>query len=185
MPYDGVMTIRRFYLLHKKLDGRDETDICYQQQNLFALSHFTKTARNCLYHLWSGCCTQYMWNDDKYLLWQHIVQVYQDEIANGLKILPKLTHGHVYPAPFSVITAKYVVQKLSKTMLVALSTFETPKPTATAECCEMINLFFDCLNAGYLTGGRRKLKPFLEPYVNQNNIRFAWLIENALEYFNK
>ena len=113
--------------------------------------HLTKTARNCSYHSWSGHCTQYMWNDNKYLIWQHIVQVYQDELENELKILPKLTHGHLYPTPFSVITVKYVVQKLSKIMLLALSTFETPEGTATAECCEMINLFFDCLNTEYLT----------------------------------
>ena len=57
-----------------------------------------------------------MWNDRKYLLWQHIVQVYQDELENGLNILPKLTRDHVYLTPFSVMTAKYAVQIFSKTM---------------------------------------------------------------------
>ena len=125
-----------------------------------------------------------MWNDRKYLLWQHIVQVYKDELENGLKILPKLTWDHLYPTPFSVIIVKYAVQILSKTMSVALSTFETPESTATAEYCEMIDSFFDCLNVRSLTEGRRKIKPLLEPYVNQNDERLTWLIENFLEYFN-
>ena len=109
---------------------RLERDICYRTRNLFARSlfiyffadaqHLIKTARNCLYHLGSGRRTRYMWNDGKYLLWQHIVQVYQDELENGLKILPKLTRDHVYPTPFSVMTVKYAVQILSKAMSVAL-----------------------------------------------------------------
>ena len=98
-----------------------------------------QTTRNCLHHSVTGRCTRYMWNDGKYLLWQHIVQVYQDELENGLKILPKLTRDDVYPTPFSVMTVKYAVQILSKTMSVALSTFETPESTATAKYCETID----------------------------------------------
>ena len=69
-------------------------------------------------------------------------------------------------------------------MTVALSTLEMPERTATAEYCEMINSFFDCLKVRSLTEGRRKTKPFLEPYVNQSEAKFTWLIENFLEYFN-
>ena len=57
-----------------------------------------------------------MWNDRKYLLWQHIIQVYQDELENGLNILPKLTRDQVYLTPFSVMTVKYAVQIFSETM---------------------------------------------------------------------
>ena len=83
------------------------------------------------------------------------------------------------------MTVKYAVQILSKTMLVALSAFETPESTATVEFCEMIDSFFDCLNLRSLTEGRRKIKPFLEPYINQNDAKFTWLIKNSLEYFSK
>lgn len=31
------------------------------------------------------------------ILWQHIVQLYQDELGNGLKISSELTHDHIYP----------------------------------------------------------------------------------------
>ena len=65
-------------------------------------------------------------------------------------------------------------------MLVALFTFEAPESTATVEFCEMIDSFFDCLNVRSITEWRRKIKPFLEPYVNQNDAKFTWLIENSL-----
>ena len=100
---------RRVYLLQEELDGKDDTDICYRTQNLSASSRFIfffadaphiKRVRNCLYNSVTGHCTRYMWNDGKYLLWQHIVQVYQDELENGLKILPKLIRDDVYPTPF-------------------------------------------------------------------------------------
>ena len=82
------------------------------------------------------------------------------------------------------MTVNYAVQTLSKTISVALSTFETPESIATAEYCEIIDSFFDCLNLRSLTEGRIKIKPFLEPYVSQNDERFTSLIENFLEYFN-
>ena len=66
----------------------------------------------------------------------------------------------------------------------ALSTFETPESAVTAKYSEMIDSFFDCLNVRSLTEGRRKIKPFLEPCVSQNDARFTWLIENFLDYFN-
>ena len=184
---------RRAYLLQEELDGKDDTDICYRTQNLSASSRFIfffadaphiKRVRNCLYNSVTGHCTRYMWNVGKYLLWQHIVQVYQDGLENGLKILPKLTRDDVYPTPFSVMTVKYAVQILSKTMSVALSRFETPESTATAKYCEMIDSFLDCLNVRSLSEGSRKIKPLLEPYVSQNDDRFTWLIENCLDYLN-
>ena len=123
---DEATPNRIFYLLRSELDGKGNRDICYRTQDLFAPSrfifffadaqHLIKTARNCLYHSGSGRCTRYMWNDRKYLLWQHIIQVYQDELENGLNILPKLTRDQVYLTPFSVMTVKYAVQIFSETM---------------------------------------------------------------------
>ena len=49
------------------------------------------------------------------------------------------------------MTVKHATQLLSKTMSVALSTFETPQSTATAKYSELIDSFFDCLNVRSLT----------------------------------
>ena len=78
------------------------------------------------------------------------------------------------------MTVKHATQLLSKTMSMALSTFETPQSTATAKYSELIDSFFDCLNVRSLTEERRNIKPLLEPYGNQNNARFKWLVENFL-----
>lgn len=59
----------------------------------------------------------------------------------GFKILPKLIHDHVSPTLISVMVVKCVVQILSKTKSVVLSTFETPDNTVTAKYCEIINSF--------------------------------------------
>ena len=95
------------------------------------------------------------------ILWQHIVQLYQDELGNGLKISSKLTHDHIYPTQLSVMTVKYVVLVLRKIMSVALSMFITPESTGTAKYRKIINSFLDCLCVCSLTKWRRKIKLFL------------------------
>ena len=40
------------------------------------------------------------------ILWQHVVQLYQDELEIGLNISTKLNHDHVYPTQLSVMTVK-------------------------------------------------------------------------------
>ena len=70
---DGASPNRRFYRLHKPLDGGADTDVCYRTINLFAphrflyffsdAPHLVKTTRNCLLHSGSGTCTRYMWNN--------------------------------------------------------------------------------------------------------------------------
>ena len=79
------------------------------------------------------------------ILLQHVVQLYQDELENGLNISTKLNHDHVYPTQLSVMTVKYVVLILSKTVAMALFSFKAPKSTATAKYCEKIDLFFHYL----------------------------------------
>ena len=75
------------------------------------------------------------------------------------------------------------MQVLSKTMAVAPTNF-TPDSKATAKYCEMIDLFFDCLNVRSVTEGKIKNKPFLDPYRSQNDPRFTCLIEDFLGYFD-
>ena len=75
---DGTSSNRRFYKIHKSLDGDAGTDVCYRSINLWAKHrfiyfisdppHLIKTARNCLYHSGSGSQTRYMWNSGKHLL---------------------------------------------------------------------------------------------------------------------
>ena len=38
--------------------------------------HLIKTARNCLYHSGSGRCTRNMWNNQKYIIWNHVAKIF-------------------------------------------------------------------------------------------------------------
>lgn len=98
---------------NKPLDGDADTDVCYRAVNLFApyrfvyffsdAPHLVKTARNCLNHSGSGTCTRYMWNDGLHIIWQHITQLFYQDIDNGLKLLPKLTYDHINLNSYSVM----------------------------------------------------------------------------------
>ena len=77
---DGASPNRRFYRLHKPLDGDSGMDVCY------------RNTRNCLYHSGSGTCTRYMWNDGLFILWEHIAQLFYQDINNGLEVA---TQAHI------------------------------------------------------------------------------------------
>jgi len=67
---DGASPNRRFYRLHKNLDGGAGKDVCYRTINLYAphryiyffsdAPHLLKTTQNCLLHSGSGTCTRYL-----------------------------------------------------------------------------------------------------------------------------
>lgn len=101
---DGASPNRRFYRLHKALDGDADKDVCYRTINLFALHRFisffdaprlVKTARNCLLHPGDGRCTRYMWNNGLGILWQHITQMFCQDIDNVLRLLHRLTYDRI------------------------------------------------------------------------------------------
>ena len=67
-----------------------------------------------------------------------------------------------------VMTVKYVVLVLSKTISVALSMFITPESTGTAKYRKIINSFFDCLCVCSLTKWRRKIKSHISYKTKQD-----------------
>ena len=130
---DGASPNRRMYRLHKALDGDSDTDVCHRTINLFAphrfiyffsdAPHLVKTTRNCLMHSGSGKCTRYMWNDGQYVLWQHITQIFYQDMDNGLKPLPRLSYEHVNLTPYSVMRVNLAAQVLSASVAAVLKSF--------------------------------------------------------------
>ena len=67
---DGASSNRRFFRLHKELDGMAGKNVTYRVINLFATwrfiylfsdtPHLLKTATNCLSHSGFGKCTRYI-----------------------------------------------------------------------------------------------------------------------------
>ena len=192
---DGASPNRIFYTLNKNLNNDETRNICHKAIHLFAKwryiyffsdgPHLLKTARNCLLHSGGGKCTRYMWNDGKHLIWQHIVQAYQEDLQNGLKVIPRITNEHINLTPYSLMTVKFALQVLSRSMSVALREFASSDTEQTATYCENLDAFFDCINVRSLTEANRKRKPFLRPYTTINDERFSWLTECFLAYLER
>ena len=188
---DLVSPYRRFYKMHKNLHI-ENTDICFKTINLYAryrniyfiadTPHLMKTVRNCSQNSDGEKHSRYMWNDEKYLLWEHIVKIYHEDSENGLKILQKISNEHVYHNSYSVMTVECVVQVLSKTMLIAVSQYGSPDTSETARFYYMINDFFDCLNVRSATEAVKKRNNFLQPYSNVDDQRLQWLGNTFLNY---
>lgn len=189
---DGASPNRRLYRMHKPLDNNAEDDICYRTINLYAphryiyffsdVPHLVKTTRNCLYSSGHGSCTRYMWNDGNHLLWQHIVQLYYQDVENGLKLMPRLTYDHIKLNSYSTMRVSLAAQILSSTVAAVLKSFGPPDAKGTSKLCEMVDSYFDCLNVRSTTEHQSKRKSFLAPYRSVDDPRFLWLTNDFLGY---
>ena len=179
---DAASPNRRFYQLHKPMDGGVADDVCYCTINICIkyvyffsdAPHLVKTTRNCLMHSGSGTCTRYMWNNGQYLLWQHIAQMFYQDVDSGHKLLPKLTYDHISVNSYSVMQVNLAAQVLSASVAAVQRAFGPAEASATAMLCEMVDAFFDCLNVRSTSEHYKKRKPFLAPYRNLQDVRFQW-----------
>ena len=115
-----------------------------------------------------------MWNYGNHLLWQHIVQLYYQDIENGLKLMPRLTYDHI-----KLMHVSLAAQILSFTVL---KSFGPPGAKGTSKLCEMVDSYFDCLNVHSTTEHQSKRKSFLAPYRSVDDPRFLWLTNDFLGY---
>ena len=189
---DGASANRGFFKMHKHLNNNDDA-VTFKVENMFTEEeryiyfvadppHLMKTARNCLSNSGSGRCSRLMWNDDQYILWSHICDLYNEDQECGLHLLPKLTEDHLNLSSYSVMNVKLAVQVLSSTVSKVLESFGLTESAGTANFCRMMDLFFDCTNVRNTKEGDRKLKPFLQPYRSVNDVRFDWLKDEFLMY---
>ena len=182
--------------MHQYLNDDEETEVTFKVPNMFAQDerfiyfvadppHLMKTARNCLSNSGSGRCSRLMWNDGQHILWSHICDIFKEDQGCGLHLLPKLTEDHIQLNSYSVMNVKLAVQVLSSTVAQVLNNFGSKETAATATFCGMMDQFFDCTNVRNTKEGGRKLKPFLQPYSSQDDIRFSWLKDVFLGYLKK
>lgn len=154
---DGASANRRLYQMHKMMDKIDEeSDFCYRTVNIFApdrfiyffcdVPHLIKTARNCLLHSGFGNFSRCMWKNGMYLIWQHIVKIWNEDLENRIKVIPKITYNHIHLTPYTKMTVSYAAQVLSNRMSIVLEEVAGPEVRETAKYCSMVDNFFDCLN---------------------------------------
>lgn len=192
---DGASFNRKFYKMHRGLQTNAIDDsVVYKTINIFRPDHYIyffsdaphliKTCRNCLFNSGSGRCSRYMWNNDKYLLWQHVVDAYKQDLDNGLHMLPNLSADHILLNSYSVMKVKLAVQVLSDSMAVALRQLLGDEASETSKLCGMMNKFFDCMNVRSVTEHRHKNNANVKPYTDVNDERLDWLQSGFLCYLN-
>lgn len=119
-----------------------------------------------------------------YLLWDHIKDLYYEDLECGLKLMPKLTTNHVLLNSYSVMRVNLASQILSESVGKTLQEFGPKEARGTSEFCLQMDKFFDCLNVRNTKEHLLKRKPFLKPYSSLNDERFVWL-DSFLEYLEK
>ena len=97
-----------------------------------------------------------------------ILQHYNEDLDRSSKSLPNLTNDRVYLNCYSKVTVKFVVPVLNETTAKIPKTFGTTETSETAKYCQMLDQFVDCFNVRSLKKNRKKTKPFLKPYINEN-----------------
>ena len=120
---------------------------------------------------------QYLWNDGFNLLWSHISRLYYEKLNFGLKLVPKKKYEHINLTPYSVMNVKLAAQVLRETVGKVLLVTGSAEVAVTANLYLMMDKFFECLNVRNTEEHKIKLKSFLRPYSNVNDVSFVWLDE--------
>ena len=124
---DGASTNRCFFRMHEELDDEiTDSEFCYRTINIWAryryiyfisdVPHLIKTLRNCLFHSSFGESSRLLWNNGRYLLWEHISRIYYMDIAAELRCMPKLTMEHIKLNSYSAMRVNLAAQILSSTV---------------------------------------------------------------------
>ena len=183
--------------MHKSLQSFEkQSNLCYKTLNLFATwryiyffsdaPHLLKTARNCLHHSGFGeKLLRCLWKDGSYLLWEHIAKMWREDAHNQLKLLPKITYNHIHLTPYSKMTVSFAAQVPSQTISKSLECYGSPDTVQTSKFCNMIDIFFDCLNIRHPNEWKRKRKENLKPFTSVVDNRFEWLEEKFLGYLKE
>ena len=119
-----------------------------------------------------------MWNTDNHILWNHIPELFYEDLNCGLHTCPNLSLEHIRLGPFSKMNVRLAAQVLSSSVSTALKAFGPAEASRTAEYCQMLNDFFDCVNVKNFTDCFRNQNPFFNPFYLMNDERLVWLTKD-------
>ena len=87
-----------------------------------------------------------------------------------------LTTEHVMLNSYSVMNVKLAASVLSESTFISLQLYGPPGAKETALFCRQFDKFFDCFNVKDTHQKcTKKIKPFLEKYESEDDVRFDWL----------
>ena len=71
-----------------------------------------------------------------------LLNLVNDEVNSGLKLIPNLTLEHVHLTPCSLMNVSFAVQELRSTVANVLKNYYGEETHGTAKLCEYMNNFF-------------------------------------------
>ena len=129
-----------------------DAEICFKTRNYYSperehfffsdVLHLIKTVRNNLYNSGSGKCTRYLWLNDKHLLWKHVMDIYNKDIASQLR-RTKLTYDHICLTPASTMNVRLAAQVLSSSVGKDMLEYSGPECSETANFILKMDKFFN------------------------------------------
>ena len=78
------------------------------------------------------------------------------------------------------MTVKFAVPVLNETTVKITKTFGTTETSKTTKYCQILDQFCDCFDVRSLEKHKKKTKPFLKQYINENDKRFSWMTNQFL-----
>ena len=82
-----------------------------------------------------------MCNNDMFILWNHISDIFYEDRECGLNILPKISNEHIKLTSYSQMNVRFAVQVLSSTVSKVLLAYGPPEVAETAYFCSLIDCF--------------------------------------------
>ena len=187
---DGASPNRKFFNMHntdvgEKLQHKAQNPFCSDRYvYIFCrCPSFDENIKELHKSGYGDGAKRLIWNDGKDIIWTHIFKLTQDELSRDIKLAPKLTMDHVDLNNFSKMNVKLATQVLSQTTANILFNHYPNETHGSAEFCEKMNKFFDCLNVRNQTEHIKGRKVVVAPYKNVGDERLNWLTTDFLDYF--
>ena len=124
-----------------------------------------------------------MWNNQKYIIWNHFAKIICDEVENGPRVDTKLSYEHIQLTHYSVMNVRLAAKTRSATTASVLRTYYRDDTFETA-LCENTEKIFESLNVRNTSEGDQKRKNFRKPYRNIDDPRFDWFQNVFLKYLS-
>ncbi len=112
-----------------------------------------------------------LWKNRQHIVWKTVQQVYNKDIENIPRAIPKLSNAHVYLTASSQQRVSYATQVLSNQMAVYVKHMFGDELSETAQFIAIFNKYFDLHNTRSFTEGKFKRNPNLNPYSSPQDTR--------------
>ena len=190
---DGASSNRKFFRIHRAIGGQ-YMGATYYCTNRYAphrkiyficdVPHLLKTARNNIENSHGNQNTKHLMKNGKEIKWPHIVSTVLEDKSRALVKLKNIREEHINISPQLRMRVRLAAQVLSKSMAEAIRARNNDEMLETAQFCDHMNIWFDCLNGRNFKKGYKERNHNLHPYQNINDRRFAYL-NDFLQYINE